>query len=141
MWEALLGPIADVVKAIVTDKAQAAAATDALKQMALKGQLDLQLQQIVAVTTAQADIDKQEAASTSVFVAGWRPAIGWVCAVALTFQYVVRPLAAIALQQLHGGALPVLPGLDDNLWQLMFGMLGMGTLRTIEKAKGVAGNH
>lgn len=85
----------------------------------------------------QRDINKAEAASPSLFVAGWRPAIGWVCALALGFQYLLRPLFSWA-QNIWWPGLPVLPGLDDSLWQLMFGMLGMGTLRSFEKAKGMA---
>ena len=92
-----------------------------------------------AANQADADqraVNKVEAASGSTFVAGWRPAIGWVCALALAFQYLIRPLFLWA-----GGIwwpqLPALPGLDENLWQLMFGMLGMGGLRTFEKVKAV----
>jgi len=91
-----------------------------------------------AASKAEADqreINKAEAASASVFVAGWRPAIGWVCACALGFQYLLRPLFGWA-QSVWWPQLPALPGLDENLWQLMFGMLGMGTLRTWEKTKG-----
>ena len=80
----------------------------------------------------QRDINRAEAASPSLFVAGWRPAIGWVCAAALCFQYLVRPLWAWASGVWWPGA-PLPPALDDMLWQLMFGMLGMGGLRTIEK--------
>ncbi len=85
----------------------------------------------------QRDINKAEAQHASIFVSGWRPAIGWVCAAALGFQYLLRPLLCWA-----GGVwwpdLPPLPGLDANLWELMFGMLGLGSLRTFEKSKGVA---
>ena len=81
------------------------------------------------------EINRTEAASGSVFVAGWRPAIGWVCACALGFQYLARPLATWASGVWWPG-LPALPGLDDSLWQLMFGMLGLGSLRTIEKTRG-----
>jgi len=84
----------------------------------------------------QREINKAEAASGSLFVAGWRPAIGWVCALALGFQYLARPLVLWAAGIWWPGV-PALPGLDDALWQLMFGMLGMGSLRTFEKAKGV----
>lgn len=85
----------------------------------------------------QRDINKVEAAHGSVFVSGWRPAIGWVCALALAFQYLIRPLFAWATG-VWWPHLPPLPGLDDNLWQLLFGMLGLGGLRTFEKTKGVA---
>jgi hypothetical protein len=85
----------------------------------------------------QREINKVEAASSSLFVSGWRPGIGWVCALALAFQYLVRPLFTWAAG-VWWPAMPVLPGLDDSLWQLMFGMLGMGGLRTLEKSKGVS---
>ena len=84
----------------------------------------------------QREINRAEAASNSTFVAGWRPAIGWVCALALGFQYLLRPLCAWAAGVWWPNT-PPLPGLDDGLWQLMFGMLGLGGLRTIEKTKGV----
>lgn len=65
-------------------------------------------------------------------MSGWRPAIGWVCALAMGYQYLLRPFL-VAFN-------PVLafPGLDDNLWQLLAGMLGLGGLRTFEKVNGVA---
>lgn len=85
----------------------------------------------------QREINKAEAANASLFVAGWRPAIGWVCALALGFQYLLRPLFGWAAG-IWWPQLPALPGLDSNLWELMFGMLGLGGLRSFEKAKGVA---
>ena len=99
----------------------------------------LELQQNGDLTTmiAQTDINKEEAKSASLFVSGWRPAIGWVCALALAYQYLIRPLAG-TVAGIAGIVIPPLPGLDDNLWQLMMGMLGMGGLRTFEKVQGVA---
>ena len=99
--------------------------------------LELQQNGELAIMTAQTDINKTEAANSSVFVSGWRPAIGWVCALALAYQYLVRPLGG-TIASLLGMTIPPLPGLDDNLWQLMMGMLGMGGLRTFEKVQGVA---
>jgi hypothetical protein len=96
-----------------------------------------QLAAAVQLVQGQMDINKAEAASGSVFIGGWRPAIGWVCAAALACQYIARPLLVWA-GIITGHSWPVLPGLDDNLWQLMLGMLGMGGLRTVEKVKGVA---
>ena len=80
----------------------------------------------------QIEINKVEANNSNIFVAGWRPAIGWVCGAALAYQYLIRPF----LIGMFG--FPAMPALDDNLWQLMLGMLGLGGLRTWEKTKGVA---
>ena len=78
-----------------------------------------------------------EAQHQSVFVAGWRPAIGWVCAFALAFQYIIRPFWVWAiLNWWPDSFFP--PTLDDMLWELIFGMLGIGGLRTLEKIKGVS---
>lgn len=96
-----------------------------------------QLAAAVAIVQGQLDANKVEAASPSVFTSGWRPAIGWVCASALAFQYIARPLLQWA-GVLTGHNWPQLPGIDDNLWQLMLGMLGLGGLRSFEKVRGVA---
>jgi Holin of 3TMs, for gene-transfer release len=96
-----------------------------------------QLAAAVALVQGQLDINKAEAASPNAFTSGWRPGIGWVCVGALAFQYILRPgIQWVAIVLDH--PLPTLPGIDDNLWQLMLGMLGLGGLRTFEKAKGVA---
>lgn len=91
----------------------------------------------LAIVQGQLEVNKAEAGSASPFTSGWRPAIGWVCAAALACQYIARP----GLQWagiVTGHPFPDLPGIDDNLWQLMLGMLGLGGLRTFEKTKGVA---
>lgn len=99
----------------------------------LKLQQNGELQQI----TGQLDINKIEASNSSVFVSGWRPSIGWICSAALAYQYLIRPITAwVAV--FSGHELPQMPGLDDNLWQLLLGMLGLGGLRTFEKINGVA---
>lgn len=118
-----------LINKIFPDPAQASEAKLKLLELQQNGEL--------AIMTAQTDINKQEASSSSVFVSGWRPAIGWVCALALAYQYLFRPLAGTVAGVL-GVTIPPLPGLDDNLWQLMMGMLGMGGLRTFEKVQGVA---
>jgi len=118
-----------LINKIFPDPAQASEAKLKLLELQQNGEL--------AIMTAQTDINKTEAANSSVFVSGWRPAIGWVCALALAYQYLVRPLGG-NIASLLGMTIPPLPGLDDNLWQLMMGMLGMGGLRTFEKVQGVA---
>ena len=111
------------------DPAQGAAAKLELIKLQQSGDL--------AQMTGQLEINKIEAANANMFVSGWRPAIGWVCALALLYQYLVRPLA-VAIFAAVGHPLPTMPGLDENLWQLMMAMLGMGGLRTFEKVQGVA---
>jgi hypothetical protein len=118
-----------LITRIFPDPAQQADAKLKLLQMQQNGEL--------ASMTAQTDINKEEAKSSSLFVSGWRPAIGWVCALALAYQYLIRPLSG-TIAGIFNVVIPPLPGLDDNLWQLMMGMLGMGGLRTFEKVQGVA---
>jgi len=118
-----------LITRLFPDPAQADAAKLRLLELQQSGEL--------ANMTAQTDINKEEAKSASIFVSGWRPAIGWVCALALFYQYLLKPIITW-LAGVAGYNVPLMPGLDDNLWQLMMGMLGMGGLRTFEKVQGVA---
>jgi len=120
-----IGAGLQIINKFIPDPAQKQAAEDALRSS---------LQQWDAT---QNTVDAAEAENSSVFVAGWRPAIGWICALALGYQYVVVTMA-IWIAALQHIPLASPPKLDDTLWQLMFGMLGMGGLRTYEKIKGVA---
>jgi len=79
----------------------------------------------------QSETNKAEAQNPNLFVSGWRPAIGWVGASGLAYQYVIRPFAV-------GAGWHDLPTLDSSLMELIMAMLGMGGLRTYEKVKGVA---
>ncbi len=83
------------------------------------------------------EINKTEAQHSSIFVSGWRPFIGWICGLALAFQYLIRPFWIWAGSIWYPDS-PIPPGLDEALWELMLGMLGIGGLRTIEKLKGKA---
>lgn len=92
----------------------------------------------------QLDVNRAEAASSSLFVAGWRPAIGWIGAVALGYQFMLYPLLIWAWTLLQArGVIPAglqpPPMLDtDALWVVLSGMLGVAGLRSVEKVKGVA---
>lgn len=91
----------------------------------------------------QMEVNKAEAEHTSVFVAGWRPFIGWVGGLGLAFQFVVRPLLQWGML-VFGVAedVPDLPRLDlSELITILGGMLGLGVMRTREKEKGVQGKH
>jgi hypothetical protein len=86
---------------------------------------------------AQVEVNKIEAGHSSVFVAGWRPSIGWVCAAGLAWAFVVAPVASWALLVL--GVKAELPAIEfDHLFELVLAMLGIGGLRTFEKLRGVA---
>jgi hypothetical protein len=91
----------------------------------------------VQEATDNREINKAEATHSNLFVAGWRPFIGWVCGAALAFQYLIRPFWIWAAAVWWPDS-PVPPTLDGMLWELVMGMLGIGGLRTIEKWKGVA---
>lgn len=85
---------------------------------------------------AQLQINAVEAANSSVFVAGWRPFIGWVCGIAFTLKFVLGPAFATIMSVF--GYHITLPSLDiTEITALLAGMLGIGGLRTIEKLKGV----
>jgi hypothetical protein len=86
----------------------------------------------------QLEINKVEAASSSLFIGGWRPAVGWVCVAALAYQFVLSPfirfVAIIAMD-----TPPEFPVLDSSqLTPILIGMLGLGGLRTYEKINNVA---
>jgi hypothetical protein len=83
---------------------------------------------------AQVSVNKQEAAHSSLFVAGWRPAIGWTCAAALAFEYLVSPVGQW-IGFMVGHPIPKPPTLSEHLWELLMGMLGLGALRSLEKIK------
>jgi len=93
---------------------------------------------VSAQNTAQLAVDQAEANNKNVFVAGWRPFIGWVCGAALAYVYVVAPFLTWGLNLAHPG-LPPLPAIDTaSLGVLTFNLLGMGAMRTVEKMNGVA---
>jgi hypothetical protein len=96
-----------------------------------------QMAAALSLVQGQIDINKAEAASPSAFTSSWRPAIGWVCAMALACQYIARPLLEWG-GIVSGHPLPPLPGIDNNLWELLTAMLGLSGLRSYEKLKGVA---
>ena len=86
----------------------------------------------VAPQTAMQEMSKIEAQHRSVFVAGWRPAIGWVCALGLCFVFVANPV----IQWVSGSPGPEMP--TEAMMTMVFSLLGLGTLRTVEKLSGAA---
>lgn len=90
--------------------------------------------QDIAVSLGQIEVNKVEAASDNLFKSGWRPAVGWVCVIALGFNYLAGPLLSWATGNLFGWT--PLPTLEiSQLVFILTGILGIGTLRTVEKLK------
>jgi hypothetical protein len=88
-----------------------------------------------ALMQGQLEINKEEAKSANVFIAGWRPFIGWVCGVAFAYHFVVQPFLTFVMAQF--GHNITLPAFDMSaLNTVLMGLLGLGGLRTFEKIKG-----
>ncbi len=122
------------------DPAQKAAAQLELLKMQQSGEL-AQLAATTDLAKAQIAVNQQEAASGSLFIAGWRPFVGWICGAALAYVAIVEPVARFAAQVVYhySGAFPVI---DTTLTlQILGGLLGLGGLRTMEKIKGAEGNR
>jgi hypothetical protein len=96
-----------------------------------------QLAAALALIQGQMEINKTEAANPSVFVSGWRPFIGWVCGAGCAWNWIGLPVAKFALA-LAGHPISMSPADLSEMMPLLFGLLGLGTLRTFEKTKGVA---
>lgn len=132
---ALLPTISGLLDRLIPDpEARAKAQLDLLKlqQDGAFKELDAQLQ----VNLAQAEINKVEAASQNGFQAGWRPLAGYACVAGMGYEFLLRPLLPWVLT-VSGVDAPPLPSLDGVLFELMFGMLGLGTLRTADRWKRV----
>ena len=132
---ALLPTISGLLDKLIPDpEARAKAQLDLLKlqQDGEFKELDAKLQ----INLAQAEINKVEAASQNGFQAGWRPLAGYMCVAGLGYEFLLRPLLPWALT-VSGVEAPPLPSLDGVLFELMFGMLGLGTLRTADRWKRV----
>ena len=87
--------------------------------------------------TAQIEVNKVEAAHHNMFVAGWRPAIGWICALGMAGNFLIIPFVNMALELTDSGVLIPMIELSEMMPVLM-GMLGLGAMRTFEKTKGVS---
>ena len=96
-----------------------------------------QLAAALAMVQGQMDVNRTEAASSSVFVAGWRPWIGWVCGMAFAWNWIGLPIALFAASY-FGHPITVTAADMSEMLPVLLGMLGLGGLRSFEKVKGVA---
>jgi len=118
-----------IIQRVFPDPAQAAQAQLALLKLQQDGDL--------AAITGQMEINKIEAGNSSVFVSGWRPFCGWVCGFGLAYVAILEPIARLVATLV--GYTGSFPAIDTTLtMQVLLGMLGMGGLRSLDKAKGVA---
>ncbi|MDN4061662.1 holin family protein [Massilia sp. YIM B02769] len=135
MTPLLIPVLGNLLDRIFPDPKAAAEGKLELMRMAQAGEL-AQLDAEVKLITGQIDVNKVEAASQSLFVAGWRPAIGWVCGAAFAFKFILGP-AAVVVMAMAGHPI-TLPEFDfTEMSTILMGMLGLGALRTVEKVKGV----
>lgn len=130
MLEALIGPVTGLLDKFIEDKDQKAKLAHEIATMAERHAQERAL--------AQIEVNKTEAASRNPFVAGWRPFIGWTCGIALAWHFVLAPFVVFAFA-FSGVSTPDLPAFDmDALMTVLLGMLGLGSMRSFEKIKGIA---
>lgn len=124
-----------VIDRLFPDPTQAANAKLELIKLQQSGELAM-MSADVEIAKGQMAVNQTEAAG-SLFVAGWRPFIGWTCGAAFAYKFVVAPALAFGLTAAgHPVTLPVLDFTEMST--VLLGMLGLGGLRTVEKVKGVA---
>ena len=113
------------------------------KQAQAEAKAKIESELIAAANTAlqaQLEINKAEAEHKSLFVAGWRPFIGWICGLSIFWAFLGQPILGWLMVANGIEALP--PAIaTDRLFELVLAMLGIGGLRTFEKLKGVARNN
>ena len=124
MIKELINPVSKILDKFVVDKD-------------LKVKLEHEIKtEIQRANLAQIEVNKVEAQHRSVFVAGWRPFIGWTCAVAMAYHFVMQPIIIFALSA--NGIAYDLPEFDmASLMTVVLGILGLGSMRSFEKYKGI----
>jgi hypothetical protein len=125
MLEQLIGPVVSLLDKFIPDKDKKNAIAFELATMVERHAQEL--------AKGQLEVNKTEAAHKSIFVSGWRPAIGWICGFALMYSTILAPILGIWF---------LVPEVDSSLLTtVLMGMLGLGALRTTEKVKGVHRNN
>lgn len=137
MWSAILGflsaPLAEILKRVLPPEKMSEAERAQIEAALLIELSKLDWQQL----HGQLQINLEEAKSQNVFVAGWRPFVGWTCGAALAYQFVLQPFLAFIVG-VYRLQLPPLPQLDmGQLVTILLGLLGLGVMRTYEKSRGI----
>lgn len=127
----IIGPVINRILDLIPNTNERARAKEDFERALLDATIEAQ--------NAQAEINKIEAGHKSLFVAGWRPFIGWVCGVGVLWSFLLEPFLRWVAVVWAVKELSTLPSLDTGpLFSLVTALLGMGTLRTFEKIKGVS---
>ena len=129
MIELLIGPISSLLDKFIEDKDQKAKLAHEVATMAQRHAQEL--------AKAQLEVNKAEAAHNSMFVAGWRPAVGWCCVLGMAGNFLVIPMTnfVLALMAIE----VIIPLIDlETMMPVLMGMLGLGAMRSYEKVKGVS---
>jgi len=125
----LVAPVSGLLDKFIEDKDQRAMLAHEIATLADK--------QANEQAVAQIELNKVEAAHQSMFVAGWRPAVGWVCALAMLLNFILIPFINLGME--FAGASIRLDLIEMNtMMPVLLGMLGLGGMRSYEKARNVA---
>jgi len=129
MIEQLIAPVTGLLDKFVEDKDQKARLAHEISTMAERHAQEL--------ARAQLEVNKVEAAHKSLFVSGWRPAVGWCCVLGMFGNFILIPLTNFGLAL---AAIEIsIPLIDlETMMPVLMGMLGLGAMRSYEKAKGVS---
>lgn len=126
--DTLIGPVSSILDKFIEDKDQKAKLAHEIATMSERHANE--------VVKAQLEINKTEAQHHSMFVAGWRPAIGWVCCLGMAGNFLIIPFVNMALELMETGV--IVPMIElDVMMPVLMGMLGLGAMRTVEKVKKV----
>jgi hypothetical protein len=129
MLQAIIGAVVPLLDKFIPDAGEKQKLAHEIATMAQKMAHESAL--------AQIDVNKEEAKSSSVFVSGWRPFVGWTCGLALAYHFILQPMLTLILA--ISGITVDLPEFDmGTLMTVLMGMLGLGGLRTFEKTKNIA---
>ena len=130
MIQSLIGPVTGLLDKFIEDKDAKNAMAHEIATMAEKAAHEAAM--------AQAQANTEQAKHPSLFVAGARPAIMWICAAAMGYHFVLQPFLVFGVL-VAGVELPALPELDmASLMPVLLGILGLGGMRSYEKVKNVA---
>jgi len=125
---AIIKPVTDLISEYIPDADKAAEIAFKVSTMAAD--------HAHTEVLAQLEVNKAEAATGSLFVGGWRPAVGWVCVAAMALNFIITPLFGPVIEAYT--RIDMVPLAMGEMMPILLGMLGLGGYRMVEKVKGVA---